>query len=178
MNSGSERSLQMLSAALEKEQKGCDFYKDAAAKCANPLGKELFKILIGEEGIHVKRIQEIYDHLQGGKSNWPETWKSLKGENPDVLALARKRISELGSKVKPESSDLEAIEIGIQMEQGAIKFYEDQLAKAVEPLEKEFVTLMINEEHNHFAALSDMKWYFTDPEAWFIEKEKHGLDGA
>jgi hypothetical protein len=37
---------------------------------------------------------------------------------------------------------------------------------------------MIAEERRHFAALEDLKLYFTNPESWFIEKEHHVLDGA
>ena len=64
------------------------------------------------------------------------------------------------------------------MEQGAINFYEEQLGKASEILEQDFVKRMITEERRHFVALEDLKLYFTNPESWFIEKEHHVLDGA
>ncbi len=67
MAEGSERSLQMLAAALEKEEKGREFYRDAAAKCSNDLAKEIFRILTSEEGVHITRIKQIYTALEGGK---------------------------------------------------------------------------------------------------------------
>ncbi len=177
MTNGSERSGQMLAAALEKEEKGRDFYKDAAEKCVNQLGREFFRILMAEEGVHIRRIKDIYSSLTGA-SKWTDKWKAMAFENEDLHKLTRKRCVELGSRVKGDSSDIEALNIGLQMEQGAINFYEDQLDKSTDSLEKEFITIMIAEERNHYAALSDMKLYFTDPESWFIENEKVILDGA
>ena len=49
------------------------------------------------------------------------------------------------------------------MEQGAITFYEDQLSKASDPLEKEFAIVMISEERGHFGALEDLKMYSRKP---------------
>ncbi len=172
-----DRTLQMLATALEKEKKGQEFYKDAVGKCANELGKQMFRTLMAEEGVHIQRLKQIHEQINKDKA-WSEVWRSCQVENEDLNKLVRERITKLGPEVKAESGDLEALEIGIQMEQGAINFYEDQLGKASEPLEKEFVKLMITEERRHFAALEDLKLYFTNPESWFIEKEHHVLDGA
>jgi rubrerythrin len=172
-----ERSLKMLAAALEKEEKGWEFYKDAAARCSNELGKEMFRRLMADEGVHITRIREIYASLQGGNA-WTDQWKAHKGEVEDLQKLVAERIEKLGPKITAESGDIEAIDVGIQMEQGAIAFYADQLQKATEPLEREFITLMVREERSHFAALRDFKHYFESPDSWFIEKEHHTLDGA
>ncbi len=64
------------------------------------------------------------------------------------------------------------------MEEGSIKFYTDQLTKAVDPIEKEFVDQMIVEERTHLRSLEDLKLFLTDPDSWYIEKEHHVLDGA
>ena len=177
MAEGSERSLQMLAAALEKEDKGREFYRDAAAKCTNDLAKEIFRILTSEEGVHITRIKVIYSALEGGKS-WSQEWKAHKQENADLQSLLRERSRKLESSVKGETSELKAVDIGIGMEEGSIKFYSDQLAKAVDPLEKEFVDQMIGEERSHLRSLEDLKLFLTNPDSWYIEKEHHGLDGA
>ncbi len=177
MAGASERSLQMLGIALEKEQSGWNFYKDAAAKCRTEMGQEMFRRLMADEGVHIQRVKEIYGLLQGG-GTWSEDWKLHKAESEDLKRLIEQRVTKLGSKVKPESGDLEAVEIGISMEQGAIDFYDEQLKKASDRLEQEFVRVMLTEERSHFAALQDLKLLFTNPESWFIEKKRHGLDGA
>jgi hypothetical protein len=37
---------------------------------------------------------------------------------------------------------------------------------------------MIKEEKEHFVLLADLKFYYTDPENWFMEKSRARLDGA
>jgi rubrerythrin len=172
-----DRTLQMLATAVEKEEKGRDFYKEAAEKCATDLGKQMFRTLMAEEGIHIQRLKQIHEQIHKRKV-WSAEWKACRVENEDLNKLVKERISKLGPQVKAESSDLEALEIGIQMEQGAINFYEEMLGKASDPQEMDFVKHMITEERRHFVALEDLKLYFTNPESWFVEKEHHVLDGA
>jgi rubrerythrin len=177
MVTSSDRSLQMLATALEKEKKGREFYKDAAERCANELGKEMFRTLMAEEGIHIMRIREIYQALEGSKA-WSDQWKAHKIRSGDLEKLIIQRVRILGPRVKAETGDMEAVKIGIEMEQGAISFYDEQLLKATDPLEREFIQCMVAEERGHFAALEDVKLYFENPQSWFVEKEHHVLDGA
>jgi len=177
MTGGSDRSLQMLATALEKEEKGREFYRDAAARCVNELGQEMFRTLMAEEGIHIRRIKQIYQALEGGEG-WSDQWKTHRIQSGDLDRLVRQRIKVLGPRVKSDTGDLEAIKIGIEMEQGAINFYDEQLQKATDPLESEFIRIMVAEERGHYTALEDLKLYFENPESWFVEKERHGLDGA
>lgn len=167
----------MLNLALQKEEKGRQFYQEAAAKCASEVGKEMFRSLMADEGVHIKRIKEIFTTLQKGHG-WNSDWRKLQIENEDLRSLVKDRMTRLGPKVKPESRDLNAVNIALEMEQGAITFYDDQLAKASDPLEKDFIIQMIAEERTHFAALEDVKMFLESPEAWFAEKERSGLDGA
>jgi hypothetical protein len=37
---------------------------------------------------------------------------------------------------------------------------------------------MITDEREHYRTLADLKFYYTDPEAWFMEKSRVRLDGA
>lgn len=177
MGESGDRSLKMLAVALEKEERGRDFYAKAVSACANELGKDIFRLLTAEEGIHIRRVKEIYDALSGGKS-WSGDWKSYRAENEDLQALFRNRMKKLGPKVTADTADIEALDIGLKFEQGAIEFYEAELGKATDPLEREFIEVMIREERSHFASLSDVKLYLTNPESWYIEMERHTLDGA
>jgi rubrerythrin len=176
MTHHNEAILGMLSAALEKEERGRDFYKKASESCVDRLGKDMFKTLMIDEGAHISRIKEIYGELQGGKP-WSDQWKKFKVENEDLKKLFQERMQKLGPRVKGETGDIDALSIGIEMEQGAIKFYEESLAKATDAMEKEFCELMLLEEKKHFAALQDLKLYLQDPESWYSELERHGYDG-
>jgi rubrerythrin len=60
----------------------------------------------------------------------------------------------------------------------SIAFYENHLAQATEPLEQAFLKQMVQEEKSHYRALQDTHYYLSDPEGWFMEKERAGLEGA
>lgn len=177
MTGVSDRSLGMLNLALEKEERGRDFYKQAIEQCFSELGKDMFRTLMAEEGMHIKRIKQIYESLQEGE-NWSAEWRSLRTENEDLRKLFRERMVKLGPRVKSDSGDLDALAIGLEMEQGAINFYEQQREKSTDILEKDFIDSMIAEERNHYAALADVKLYLENPDSWFAEMEHHTLDGA
>lgn len=177
MTKEQDRSLQMLATALEKEQRGRDMYKNAEAQCTNKLGKEILHMLMVQEGVHISRIKSIYDSAQAGKP-WPEDWKSLKQENENLEELFRARARDFGQKLKADTTDLDALDMGLEFEQGAIDFFEKELSSATDPKKREFIELMILEERSHFASLADMKLYLSDPESWYQEVERGGLDGA
>ena len=130
-----------------------------------------------EEEIHIKRVKEIYDSLKGSES-WTGDWKEHELPNENLQELFKERMIKLGPKVKAETSDLEAVDIGLGFEQGAIDFYEEELTKSKDPLEREFIERMILEERSHYASLSDLKLYLTNPQSWMAEMERHVLDGA
>ena len=177
MTEGLDRSVQMLATALEKEQRGRDMYKKAEAQCTNTLGKEILHMLMVQEGVHITRIKSIYNSIQEGKP-WPEDWKSQKQENENLEELFRARARDFGQKVSADTSDLQALEMGLEFEQGAIDFFEKELSAATDPKEREFIEHMVLEERSHYASLADMKLYLSDPEAWYQEIERSGLDGA
>ncbi|MEA3471314.1 MAG: ferritin family protein [Thermodesulfobacteriota bacterium] len=170
------RSLKMLSKALEMEEKGRAFYERVVSTCTNSVGREMFKILLEDEKVHMDRIKKIYEALSG-REIW-RTWDDLEVKHGDLAAIFRKMAKEHGSKINVGTDDLEALDIGIDFEARSVEFYEEQLKKATDNLEKAFIKEMISEEKSHYVALQDMKLYLSDPASWFREKEHGGLDGG
>ena len=177
MTHGQDRSLQMLSEALELEKKGEAFYKEAISTCQNDLGREIFRMLMKDEGLHMDRILKIYNSLKENQT-WSEDWKSIKSDHKDLKSLFREMASAHGSKITANSSDLEALTIGIDLEWESIAFYKKNLTEAQDSIERSFIEQMIGEENSHHALLSDMKLYLSDPAGWFFEHEHTGLDGV
>jgi rubrerythrin len=177
MSSGSDRSLQMLSRALEMEKEGKAFYEEAVSTCQNELGREMFRMLMKDELLHMDRIGKIYESLKGGEA-WSEEWKSIEPDHKDLRVLFKEMASAHGTKITAKTSDLEALDVGIDFESRSVAFYQDHLSKAKDRVEREFIEQMVTEEKSHHAALSDMKLYLSDPAAWFLEQEHPGLDGA
>lgn len=169
-------SLEMLATALEMEEKGRAFYEKAQGTAQDPLGKEIFKTLAQEEVVHTARIKQIHDSLTTGKC-WTRDWEKQTKPEKDLGGLFQKLAAREKKKITAGTSDLEAIGIGLDFESASVAFYEEQRAKAKDPLEKEFLDQMILEEKGHVQALKDTRYYLNDPEGWFMEKERAGLDG-
>jgi len=165
-----------LGMALEMERRGHKFYSDAVKDSDSPLVQEIFKILAGEELNHMERFEEIYQALQSGKVE--DYWLRipLQSSNLDQVFsnLARKYLKE----IKPGSTRISALELGMEMEQDSIKFYQERLTQAEGEKEREFLEKIIQEEQKHFQILKDMEFYFTNPEGWFQEKERSSLNGG
>ncbi len=172
-----DRTKGMLKTALEMEEKGKKFYDEAVKKCRNRVGREIFEMLRDDELVHMERIRKIYDSVTGG-SGWTGDWKDFGTVHGDLGRVFRDLAAKHGRDIKADTSDIEAVDVGLDFEQASVKFYEEHLEGASEAGEKEFIERMVMEERTHHSTLSDMKQYLTDPSSWFIEKERHGLDGA
>lgn len=172
-----DQLLAMLAAALTMEIKGKKFYDRAAARSTNELGKKTFTMLALDELVHMERIRKIYSLLES-EDRWPENWRKLSLRHQNLLPVFRTLIKKYGPQLVAKSSDLKALDVGLEFEAGSIKFYQGYLKKAGGRKEKEFISRMVAEEKGHYAALSDMRFYLSDPAGWFREKEKTSLDGA
>ncbi len=177
MSQENKRALDMLKTALEMEEKGRRFYEKAVNECPNDLGKEIFELLKNEELKHIKKIREIYAGLQAGNS-WSDEWTELQGTTRDAAVIFRKLAQKYGKNIKSGSTDLEALDIGLEFEAASVEFYEKHCKTASDPSEFKFVKQMAEEERRHYNLLEDLKFYYTDPEGWMMEKGKAGLDGA
>ena len=95
-----------------------------------------------------------------------------------MKSIFRELAKKHASKIEAGSSELEALDMGIEFESAAIKYYEDHLKRAEKPLEPKFVEHLVEEEREHRKILENLKYYYTDPEGWLMEKGRAGLDGA
>jgi len=165
------------SAGLEMEEQGHAFYLKASRNSKNELGRKLFKMLAEDELVHIERIKAIYGSLKKGRE-WPLEWGKLPLKHPDLREIFASLAEKNKDKIKPGSTDLDALEVGLELENRSINYYQGQMEKASAGQEKKFLEQMVREEQTHHRLLADMKFYLTNPESWYVEHEKHGLDGA
>lgn len=177
MTRENQRALEMLKTALSMEEEGEKFYRKAMGASKDALGKGIFETLMNDEKIHYVRILKIYNKLKD-ENAWTEEWKSMDVGHKDVNALFREMAAQRNKTIKAAPGELEAIDVGIDFEYKTMKFYQDYLPEAKDSLEKEFLEKMVAEERSHYTALKDMKYYMSDPAAWYQEMERGGLDGA
>jgi rubrerythrin len=170
-----QRTCDMLSTAIDLEKKGRAFYQRAAKKCEDTNCRDLFKMLADQELSHIERIRKIYDSLSSGEG-WCE-WRE-QGTHPNLGRVFRELTFKHGADVESRSTDLEALDTGLELEKQSIKYYQDALAKAASAEEKEFLQAMVGEEKMHHQGLADLRLYIENPAAYFNEKEKPHWDGA
>lgn len=175
--SGRERSLKMLDTALNMEKKGISFYEKALSTCKNELGREIYRMLKDDESVHIERIMKIYSSLEEG-SEWMKEWSGITLSHGDLNEMFINLAKKHSKNITVDDTDIEALDVGIDFELKSVDFYKQHLEEAEDPEEKEFLKLMIGEERSHYDLLEDMKYYLTNPESWFREKERGGLDGA
>lgn len=177
MAADKDRAVRMLSAALDLEKKGRAFYEEAATSSGNALGREIFQMLMKDEVVHMGRIRKVYETLNAGEP-WSDAWKEMTVEHRDLKVLFKEWTTKHDGAAEADAGDIEALDVGIDLEGRAVAFYEDHLAEAKEDTERAFIERMITEERYHYKALMDMKQYLSDPDAWFLESEHGSMDGA
>ena len=169
--------LEIMCAALEIKEKMKSFYSDAAGRCGDLVGAETFRMLTDMEQKHIERLQQIYGDLSKGESNL-DACRFYDIEAPDRAEVLRKLKQKRETLPEACLLDVAAIESGMELENKGAGMFEAWLKKASGPVEREFLNHMIAEERSHYILLADLKFYYLDPEAWFMEKSRAGLDGA
>jgi len=177
MSNEPEAALDMFCTAMEMKERKRTLYEDAMKACPDQVGIETFRMLRDAEQEHVQRIKDIYEELKKGKV-WTGTCRLHTFEGEGKKTLLRKIAEEHGKVPQACVDDVAAIETGLKLENASIEFFENRLAQAVESVEREFLERMIAEEREHHILLADLKYYYLDPESWFIEKGRARLDGA
>lgn len=170
--------MKMFKTALKMEEKGRAFYEKASKEAKDPFGRKIFEMLRDDEEIHINRINLLYKSLKEQNefsSEWKRFKTSYKALGKIFKELAKRHKKE---ELKANSTDIPALDIGIELELESISFYKKELEEAKSSKEKAFIEQMVKEEEEHLRTLSEMKLYFTDPSSWYSEKEKAGLDGA
>lgn len=177
MNTERDAVLDMFCTAMEMKEKKRALYEDAMKACPDQVGIETFRMLYDAEMDHLKRIQELYEQLRQGE-NWVEACRLHDFHTEDKQAILRKIAEEHGKIPKACVDDVVAIETGMQLENASISFFENRLKVASDALEREFLDRMVAEEREHYILLADLKFYYVDPQAWFMEKSGARLDGG
>lgn len=170
-------ALNMLETALEMEMKGQDFYKKAVDSCHDKLGKEMFNFLLHEEVVHVKRIRMIFEDIKQGR-DLTNGWKSVSPRANGLESFFGDLITKHSSKSDVCTDDIKALDVGIDFETKAIKFYTQELLLTKNDLMKEFVQMMMLEEQKHLEILEDMKMYLVDPEGWNAKIDRLDFSGV
>jgi len=171
-----DKTLRVLQTAIQMEIDGKEYYLKASQESGNELGKKLLKSLAAEEDIHREVFERIYESIRNKKA-WPKTDFQPDGGRA-LRTIFAKATEKLGPDTKAPSTELEAIQGAMAMENKSYDFYKSQIKKAVHDAERDFYEALAAQEREHHLILLDYYEYLKDPAAWFVGKEHPSLDGG
>jgi len=171
-----DKTLKALKIAIQMEIDGKEYYLKASRESSSELGKKLLRSLAAEEDIHRQKFKEIYSAIRSKKA-WPVTDFQPDGGKRLRTIFARATV-EMGSNIKSLATELDAIQIAIDMENKSYNFYKSQGGNATYEVERTFYETLATEEREHRLILLDHYEYLKDPAGWFTAKEHPSLDGG
>jgi rubrerythrin len=171
-----DRTIKALEKGIKMEIDGKEFYLKASASTGSELGKKLLQSLAAEEDIHRKEFEQIYENMRK-KQGWPRTELHTDG-GAALRTVFADAINSLKPGVKAIPEELDAVKTAMAMENETYDFYKEQAKTAAYDIEKSFYEALAGQESEHHRLLLDYYEFLKDPEAWFVQKEHHSLDGG
>lgn len=176
MTDEQDKILEALKTAIQMEVEGKEFYLKASRESNNALGKKLLQSLASEEDMHQKEFNRIFDVIRN-KRDWPESdFKPSGGSR--LRTIFAEELKTAKSAVKATSSEIDAAQLAIDMENKSFEFYTKQSRIASYDAEKEFYNTLALEEREHSLILLDYYEYLKDPVGWLVKTEHPSLDGS
>jgi len=176
METEQDKILGALQIAIQMEIDGKEYYLKASQESSNELGKKLLESLAAEEDVHRQQFEEIYSAIRSKKA-WPTTDFQPDGGKRLRTIFAR-ATEEIGSNIKAPTTELDAVQTAMSMENKTYDFYKSQGGSATYAAERDFYETLAAEEREHHLILLDYYEYLKDPAGWFVRKEHPSLDGG
>jgi rubrerythrin len=140
-----KETLDAIMRALEIEKETFDYYTRAEQKTFDPGGKRIFRWLAKTEEVHYLKLSELYSALEEG-GRWVfygGSTISLDSEDPGE------------KQVGFTTDDLEALEIGMEIEKKGIAYYDQLARKTSDPDGKKMLLKLREEEVEHLRVITE-----------------------
>ena len=169
-------TLDVLKTAIQMEIDGKEFYIKAGEASGNELGAKLLRKLADEEDTHRKVFEGIYEKISASKG-WPDS-EILHDGGKGLKNVFSRAVAEMDANVKTMSTEIEAVQKAMEMENKTFDFYRSCAVKAAYDAEKQFYQKLSVQEEEHHRLLLDYFEFLKNPAAYFVQKEHHSLDGG
>ena len=157
-----EKGLEVFNKAVETESEGIKVFEEAAAKAQDVKAREIFQMLAEAERRHLSIIEITKEDVRHTYSS--HTWKGdfISEIGKEIEAIGRQYIPKLTDEVTSASA-LDALNIGIKVEQDSIAFYSDAKIKAINPGVSNLFNILLLSERAHLLLLELNKNYIIYP---------------
>ena len=162
MKPSEEAALEIFDKAMETEREGIQFYEGVAAKAQDVKAKEIFQMLAKAERRHISLLESTKEEVRNTYSS--HAWRG------DFVSDIGREIEVIGRQYIPKSADdvmsasiLDAINMGIKVEQDSIDFYSDAKTKVDDPGVANLFNILASSERMHLLFLELERSYITHP---------------
>jgi rubrerythrin len=141
-----------LNEALCHEQEGHAFYLKAAGHTVDPKGAETFRSLADDALLHIGIIQRQLDVLEES-DEWalPECVFDCQADlEKPLYPRGEKALKET---IRPDATDLEALQFALKTENDSFDLYSEQARTANDPSAHRLYEYLAEEARNHFNML-------------------------
>ena len=165
-----------LSAAMEMEKKGYEFFKKSAAEAGDKMSIEVFDFLAIEELNHIKAIEKFNaDFLSGGSGDVDSAIEDIKaGRAKQAIETL---FQSLADSRPVKGSELDVYKFAMDFERKGEEFYRKAEGSATDANAKKLFGFLVGEERKHFKIVEACLAYFDNPEDFFREREGWHLEG-
>jgi rubrerythrin len=168
MSEEQDKLLEGIKTAIQMEIDGKAYYLKMGQNSPNKRGQELFKILAEEEDHHIKDFKKIYEKMQK-KEPLPDDLIRNE-EDSKLTTVFSQAIEEMEQDIHAPDTELEAIEVAIEMEKKSYNLYLERSKESIYKAEKKFYKALAAEEKKHKKILVDYRKYILDPAGWLVNK--------
>jgi rubrerythrin len=156
--------------AIRMETDAIKFYKEAAEKTKNPVGKEMFLSITKDEKRHLDMLSRILKGLDL-KVQDVSPMKNIK----TVFETMKDKMME---RAEATTDELEAFKIAMQMEKAGMEFYQKAVSDAKTEKEKALFQRLVKEEQEHYDIFANTHFFLSDSGSWFMWEEHSIVDGG
>ena len=167
----SEKVIKFIQEAIQLEIDGREFFNQAAEITHNELGKKMFFRLAQEEVKHLEAFSKLFSSIVK-----TDEWKKyVKREESKPRSQV---IEELASRMKKAEgkSEIEALSIGMELEQKAINFFSSTARDMSDSQAKEIFDKICDEERFHYDLLQAQYDSLTNSGFW-LDSAEFKMDG-
>ncbi len=171
MDEISKQVEKAIKEAIRLEVNGRNFFNHAAEITHNELGKKMFHKLADEETKHIQAFSKLFSDILKD-TDWKKFVRDeeLKGESTLIDKLKERMKGAEGK------SETQALSIGMELEENAIRFFQKAAEDVNDPVAKEIFLSISEEEKFHYDLLQAQHDSLTNSGFW-LDSAEFQMDG-
>ena len=157
--------------AIKLEIEGRKFFNHAADITEHETGKKVFLFLAEEEVKHLETFGGMFNQILGD-SDWKQYIREgVQEEEAPLVTKLKESIRRVEGK-----GEVEALRIGMELEENAIRFFTEAAAATDDPVAKKIFREISEEEKFHFDLLQAQYDSVTHSGFW-LDSAEFEMDG-